>query len=477
MARRTKIIASVGPACSDEATMQALIEAGVDVWRLSLAHGTLDEQVATFRRLRKVSQESGRYIGILVDLPGPKVRCMPFPEGGCEVAQDAVLSLGIEGDASTADRLVVDYEGLLTDVGPGDQLSFGDGNVVLMVEDRASNALKTRVLHGGHLEGRPGLHVDSSKLRMSTPTPHDLMLSDTFVDLGTDMVALSFVRSAYDMRRLGVEPHPRGPLLVAKIETNAAVENLDGIIEASSAVMVARGDLGAECNIEELPHLQKRIIEACVAHGRPAITATQMLESLLHSPVPTRAEASDIANAVFDGTSAVMLSGETAIGHDPVNAVRTMARITERADERFDYEAWWNRLLSVRRRDDRAADYMRVTDGITQAASRLATELGAQAIICLSRSGFTARSMARFRPSMPLLGLTPEPRTAMQLSLSWGTRPLVFGERLTPAESALEAVHAAVRTGMVRSGDMVVVVSGTSPESHATDNLRAMRVP
>ena len=199
--------------------------------------------------------------GILVDLPGPKVRCKPFPEGGCNVTEDAVISLAIDGDASTADRLVVDYEGLLTDVGPGDRLSFGDGNVVLYVEDRASNALKTRVLHGGHLEGRPGLHIDSSKLRMSTPTPHDLKLADTFVDLGTDMVAVSFVRSAHDMRRLGVEPHPRGPLLVAKVETKAAVENLEGIIEASSAVMVARGDLGAECDIEELPHLQKRIIE------------------------------------------------------------------------------------------------------------------------------------------------------------------------------------------------------------------------
>ena len=457
--------------------MRAMIEAGVDVWRLGLAHGTLDEQVETFHRLRAVSQDSGRHVGILVDLPGPKVRCRPFAEGGCEVAQDAVVSVGIEGDASTSDRLIVDYEGLLTDVGPGDQLSFGDGNVVLVVEDRASNGLKTRVLHGGHLEGRPGLHIDSSKLRLSTPTPQDLKLTDTFIDLGTDMIALSFVRSAHDMRRLGVEPVPRGPLLVAKIETNAAVENLDGIIEASSAVMVARGDLGAECDIEDLPHLQKHIIEACVAQGRPAITATQMLESLLHSPVPTRAEASDIANAVFDGTSAVMLSGETAIGHDPVNAVRTMARITGRADERFDYEAWWTRLLSLRPPDDRAADYQLVTDGITQAASRLATELGAEAIICLSRSGFTARSTARFRPSMPLLGLTPEPRTAMQLSLSWGTRPLVFGERQTPAESALEAVQAAARTGVVRSGDMVVVVSGSTPESHATDSLRAMRVP
>ena len=231
---------------------------------------------------------------------------------------------------------------------------------------------------------------------------------DAFVEEGVDMVAVSFVRSAHDVRRVGVEPHPRGPLVVAKIETRAAVENLDGIIEASGAVMVARGDLGAELPIEELPHLQKRIIQRCITLGRPAITATQMLESMVHAPSPTRAEASDIANAVFDGTSALMLSGETAIGHDPVNAVATMARIAAAGRRRVRL-----RRLGLDRvqktRVDAAAERSThvVTNGMTTAAWRAANETGAAAIICITRTGFTVRSIARFRPRPRSSGSAP----------------------------------------------------------------------
>ncbi|HCB34597.1 MAG TPA: pyruvate kinase [Acidimicrobiaceae bacterium] len=477
MARRTKIIATIGPACEDEATLRGIIEAGADVIRLGLAHGELDEQIEKYHRIRHVSKQLGRYVGILVDLPGPKVRCASFPEGGSELVPDDIVELTPDGDASTAERVVVDYEGLLTDVGPGDRLAFGDGNVVLTVVGRDGDILSAQVVHGGHLEGRPGVHIASDRLRMTSPTKEDLRFADVFIDLGCDMLAVSFVRSAHDMRSLGVEPAPRGPLLVAKIETRAAVENLEGIIEASGAVMVARGDLGSECDIEELPHLQKSIIEACISLGRPAITATQMLESLLSAPAPTRAEASDVANAVFDGTSAVMLSGETAIGRDPVNAVATMARIAGRADESFDYAGWADRIGAVRSSSVAGEEYQRFTDALTMAASRVATALEANAIMCLSRSGFTARSMARFRPSMPMVGLTPDVRTAHQLSLSWGVQPLVFAENWSPEENATQAAHAAAAAGAVRSGDVVVVVSGSSSETHATDTLRVMRVP
>tara|TARA_B100000676_G_scaffold236508_1_gene236435 strand:+ start:21318 stop:22118 length:801 start_codon:yes stop_codon:yes gene_type:complete len=266
-------------------------------------------------------------------------------------------------------------------------------------------------------------------------------------------------------------------MIIAKIETKAAVLNLEGIIEASGAVMVARGDLGSEADIEELPHLQKHIIQECIALGRPAITATQMLESMVSAPTPTRAEASDIANAVFDGTSAVMLSGETAIGRDPINSVKTMARITARADEKFSYEAWGEHIQAIRRGAKSDAAYLRVTDALTSAAARTATETDAEAIICLSRSGFTVRSVARFRPTVPLFGMTFDDRTANQLSLSWGTRPLIFNEQATPAATAEEAVATAARVGVVRSGDTVVVVSGSSAATHATDTLRVLRVP
>ncbi|MBM35920.1 MAG: pyruvate kinase [Actinomycetota bacterium] len=477
MARRTKIIATIGPASEDETTLRGMIEAGMDVARIGLAHGTLDEQVEKFRMVRSVASDLGKHVGIVVDLPGPKIRCAPFADGGIELLEDTQVSIGVESETSTNDFISVDYPNLLQDVQLGDSLSFGDGKVVVNIEEREGDRLKARVAHGGRLEGRPGLHVPSDRLRLSSPTEHDLALLDTFVELGTDMVAVSFVRSAHDIRRLGVEPAPRGPMIIAKIETKAAVLNLEGIIEASGAVMVARGDLGSEADIEELPHLQKHIIQECIAVGRPAITATQMLESMVSAPTPTRAEASDIANAVFDGTSAVMLSGETAIGRDPINSVKTMARITARADEKFSYEAWVEHIQAIRKGAKSDAAYLRVTDALTMAAARTATDTHAEAIICLSRSGFTVRSVARFRPTVPLFGMTFDDRTANQLSLSWGTRPLIFNEQSTPAATAEEAVATAARVGVVRSGDTVVVVSGSSAATHATDTLRVLRVP
>ena len=477
MARRSKIIATIGPASENARTLKGMIEAGMDVARIGLAHGTVDEQIAKFQMVRAVAADLGRHVGIVVDLPGPKVRCMPFTDGGAELVEDTQVSLGVEETKSSSDHINVDYPNLLQDVQLGDSLSFGDGQVVVSIENREGERLKARVVHGGKLNGSPGLHVPSDRLRMSSPTDHDLELLDTFVEMGTDMVAVSFVRSAHDIRRLGVEPAPRGPMVIAKVETKAAVSNLEGIIEASGAVMVARGDLGSEMDIEELPHLQKYIIQECIALGRPAITATQMLESMVSAPTPTRAEASDIANAVFDGTSALMLSGETAIGRDPVNAVRTMARITARADEKFDYESWAEHIQAIRRGSRSDAAYLRVTDALTMAAARTATETDAEAIICLSRSGFTVRSVARFRPTVPLFGMTFDARTANQLSLSWGTRPLIFNEQATPAATAEEAVATAARVGVVRSGDTVVVVSGSSAETHATDTLRVLRVP
>ena len=477
MARRSKIIATIGPASENARTLKGMIEAGMDVARIGLAHGTVDEQIAKFQMVRAVAADLGRHVGIVVDLPGPKVRCMPFTDGGAELVEDTQVSLGVEETKSSSDHINVDYPNLLQDVQLGDSLSFGDGQVVVSIENREGERLKARVVHGGKLNGSPGLHVPSDRLRMSSPTDHDLELLDTFVEMGTDMVAVSFVRSAHDIRRLGVEPAPRGPMVIAKVETKGAVSNLEGIIEASGAVMVARGDLGSEMDIEELPHLQKYIIQECIALGRPAITATQMLESMVSAPTPTRAEASDIANAVFDGTSALMLSGETAIGRDPVNAVRTMARITARADEKFDYESWAEHIQAIRRGSRSDAAYLRVTDALTMAAARTATETDAEAIICLSRSGFTVRSVARFRPTVPLFGMTFDDRTANQLSLSWGTRPLIFNEQATPAATAEEAVATAARVGVVRSGDTVVVVSGSSAETDATDTLRVLRVP
>jgi pyruvate kinase len=476
MARRTKIIATIGPHSESEAMIKDLAEAGMDVARIGLAHGTLDEAIEKYRRVRHVEASLGRPIGVLVDLPGPKVRAGTMPEGGLSVGQGDLVKLVPGADGSTAAAIRVDHDGLLADLHVGDRVTFGDGGVMAEVDRRESDHLVARVTHGGLLQGRPGVHIPSDRLRIPSPTPEDLHMLDAFVDEGIDMVALSFVRSAHDVRRVGVEPHPRGPLVVAKIETRAAVDNLDSIIEASGAVMIARGDLGAEMPIEELPHLQKRILQRCITLGRPAITATQMLESMVAAPSPTRAEASDIANAVFDGSSALMLSGETAIGRDPVNAVATMARIAARADDEFDYDAWGTRVHAMATTMQPHVDDT-VTNSMTNAAWRAALESGASAIICITRTGFTVRSIARFRPQAKILGFSSDPQTLRQLKLSWGAAPYALDVDYHAENVITHVVNVARESGEIRRGDLVCVLSGSSEyPGQATDSLRLIPI-
>lgn len=473
--RRTKIIATIGPACADETTMKAMVEAGMDVARLNLSHGTLDDHLERLAQLRRIADGVGRTVGVMADLPGPKVRLGSF-DGPVNLHINDEILLEPGDGKSIAGHFTVGYESLLTDIHLGDRLAVGDGSIVLEIVEHTENALKARVLFGGTVQGRPGLHIPSDRLKLATPTPDDLLLLDAMVDADIDMVALSFVRSAHDVRRVGLEPAPRGPLVVAKIETRAAVENLDGIITESGAIMVARGDLGTECSIQDLPHLQKSIIARCIALGRPAITATQMLESMISAPSPTRAEASDVANAVFDGTSAVMLSAETAIGRDPAHVVATMASIAQRADQEFNYDQWGRQL----RRDhltERQAGDLTVTDTMTLATWQAAKEIEPKAIICISRSGFTVRAIARFRPEAPILGFSPEDRTIRQLTMSWGATPIKIDridDNVTTVHNALELAKA---QGHLRTGDIVAVLAGSSASVKATDTLRMVRCP
>jgi pyruvate kinase len=476
MQRRTKIVATIGPASDDEATLRAMIAAGMDVVRLGLAHGTLDEALARYHRIRKVAHEEGRHIGIIVDLPGPKVRAGNFGEEGVEFPPGAVVRLEVGNERSTADVIQIDYEGLLDDIQVGDRLAIGDGKLFLDVSEKHVDKLVANVSTGGIVRGRPGIHIPSDRLSMATPTPEDFRALDAFVDVGVDMVALSFVRSAHDVRRVGTEPYPRGPLLVAKIETRAAVDNLSGIIEASGAIMVARGDLGNECTIEELPHLQKRIIRECIALGKPVITATQMLESMVTASSPTRAEASDVANAVWDGSSAVMLSAETAVGVDPVNVVRTMSRIARRADEEFDDAAWAASLAKLRMTRSDVREHS-ITDAMTMAAWRAASELSLQNIVCISGSGFTVRSIARFRPNARILGFSHNPRTIGQLTMSWGTTPILLDKEGSNEEMVKRALQLARDAGYVRPGELVAVLAGGSIASRSTNVLRLEQVP
>ncbi len=448
----------------------------MDVARLNLSHGSLDSALELYQRIRRVACQERRQIGILADLPGPKVRVAPFPSGGAVLEQDATVTLRSGTTESNASILEVDYESLLDDLQVGDRVGLADGQIVIQIESADATELRGRVLHGGLLRGRPGFYIPAERLSISTPTDQDRRYAAAFSEVGVDFIGVSLVRHAKDLQSLRNATPPVGPLLVAKIETRQAVENIDAIIEAADAIMVARGDLGMEFPIQNLPHLQKDIIRRCIAGGRPAITATQMLESMIESPVPTRAEASDVANAVFDGSSAVMLSAETAIGVHPVQVVSTMARIAQEADACFDHDRWAQTITELRMiHPDQAS--LSVTDAITMAAYRVVEEVHLAALVCVSGSGFTVRSMARFRPQVPLLGLSADLRTVRQLTLSWGVEPIQLASQIAYESRVADAVEAATELGHLRAGDLIAVLAGINPAMRSTDVLRLLRVP
>ena len=476
MARRTKIIATIGPASSSPDVLKSLMAAGMDVARLNPAHGTIQEILEIHENLRRAEKEAGRPLGVLVDLPGPKIRTAPFPKGGMSLKLGQEILMRPGNTLSTPECLQIAYDSLCSDLHEGDRVGLADGQVVIEITESSGGGFKGRVLHGGHLMGRPGFHIPSERLSLTSPTTDDLRIADAFVEAGVDFLGVSFVRSSDDLRKLNLPAAPDGPLLVAKIETTEAVKNLSDIVKCAGAVMVARGDLGLEFPIEELPHLQKRIVGECVAVGLPAITATQMLNSMMISPVPTRAEVSDVANAVFDGTSAVMLSGETAIGEHPEVVVKTMARIAERADEQFDNKGWARRITDVKL-DEPGTKPMSVTDAMTMAASRVCFQSDLAALLCVSGSGLTVRSMARFRPDVQILGFSTNPRTVGQLTLSWGVEPLFIESTAAYEERVMEVVAMAMKQRRIHAGDLVGVLAGISPSGRTTDVLRLMNVP
>ena len=341
---RTKIVATLGPASEQPPVLDELLAAGVDVVRLNLSHGTLESHLERLRSVRAAAERVGQVVAVLADLPGPKVRSGQFPDGGVELVNGSSVRLVPDHNegrgTSDASTISVEYSSLLADLLPGDLVVLGDGAISLSVDSVDEHAVHCRVRTGGRVQGRPGVHIPSERLRLSTPTDEDLVLGRAMAESGADFLAVSFVRSAHDLRVMREAVAPMQVRLVAKVETMSAIAGLDEIIAEADAVMVARGDLGIECPMEDVPHLQKQIVRHCVERAVPVITATQMLESMINAPAPTRAEVSDVANAVFDGTDAVMLSGETAIGVDPVGVVTTMARIAARAESEAAYGRW-----------------------------------------------------------------------------------------------------------------------------------------
>src|SRR3954454_8484179 len=473
MSRRTKIVATLGPACDGDATLAKLLYAGVDVVRLNLSHGTWDEHATRLAQGRAWPAELGRAIGVLADLPGPKIRAGQFPEGGVALVAGSFLRLRPGEQMSTAGLIHVDYPSLLDDLRAGDRLIIGDGAISLRLVAVGPDEAEALIETGGRTQGRPGVHLPSERMRLTTPTADDLVLAEQAASAGVGFLTVSFVRAGADMRAVADVVAGRAQL-VAKIETTAALDNLSEILDESDAVMVARGDLGIDCPLEDVPHLQKTIIGRCVEFGVPVITATQMLESMITAPSPTRAEVTDVANAIFDGTDALMLSGETAIGHDPALVVTTMSRIAERAEREARYREWAARLGRIERaRWDSISD--QITAALTHAASQAAEDVSAAAILCCTSRGRTAKAMARFRPSARLLALSPNQRTLNALTLSWGVEPVMVDTYDSTDDMLWYAVERSVQAGLISQGDVVVVLAG-SPERRASTAADVLRV-
>jgi pyruvate kinase len=459
--RRTKIVATIGPASSTHAMVRSLAEAGMDAARLNLSHGTHEDHAAGAALVRRVQGELGRPLALIADLQGPKLRVGDLPAPRSLVAGDEVVLVGAQAAANG--ELPITPEGIGAMLRPGNDVLIDDGLVRLAVEDVAGGRARCRVVVGGEVAAHKGVNLPGVAIAIPSLTDKDVADLEFALRLGVDFVALSFVRSADDVRQLQgiIREHGSQARVIAKIEKPEAVEALEDVLAEADALMVARGDLGVEIGGATVPLVQKRIILRCLDVGKPVITATQMLESMIEHGEPTRAEASDVANAILDGTSAVMLSAETAIGAYPIQAVRTMDSIARAVEPsmRYRHEA----PDSVRERDIRRAMSMVATD--------LAETLGAKAILAATATGRTASQIARLRPPRPMIGLSHHQSAVQQMALEWGVLPLLMPSTVDVEDLWARTIETARASGLVEPGDLVILVAGTAVNLSGSTNV------
>jgi pyruvate kinase len=468
--RNAKIVCTLGPASSDRETIRSLADAGMSVARLNASHGSTDHRRTVIDRVREVDEELTEPLAVMVDLKGPEVRT-------AEIDSPVMLETGSEVVFAEGDTSTPEFVGLtvsITECEPGDTILLDDGRIEARVVEVDGEEVVAEIISGGKLQSRKGVNIPGVDLDIELITEGDEKELQLAADKRADFVAASFVRDGEDVYKIIDKLEEFGDPdipVIAKIERAGAVENLDEIISAADGVMVARGDLGVECPLEDVPIVQKRIIKKCVDAGVPVITATEMLDSMIHTRRPTRAEASDVANAVLDGTDAVMLSGETAIGDHPVRVVETMADIVNGVEATDEYAE------NIEQRVPAAKDQSR-TEALSRSARYLARDIGASAVVAASESGYTARKTAKFRPQVPIVATTPNDRVRRQLAVVWGVIPRYF-EYQDNVETVLEgSVQAALDTSVAESGDTVVALSGmvSSLEQTQTTNMLKVHV-
>ena len=463
--RKTKIICTIGPASENEETLRELMLAGMNVARFNFSHGTHEEQKRKLTSVLKVSNELGLPVATLLDTKGPEIRLKDFANSKEQLVEGQTFTLTTEEMMGTNEKASITYKNLKNDVKVGMTILIDDGKIEMVIEKITDTDIVCRVINGGFVSNHKGINAPGAVLSM--PYISDVDRADiTFcAQMGYDFLAASFARSKEDIlevRKILDENNSKAKI-IAKIENMQGIENVEEILEVSDGIMVARGDMGVEIPLEEVPVIQKAMIKKAVAQGKQVITATQMLESMISNPRPTRAETADVANAIYDGTTAIMLSGETAAGDYPVEAVTTMAKIAERAEQDIDYGG--------RMKKYDTADGVDITTAISHATCTTAMDLRAAAIITVTMSGFTADMISRYKPGCPIIGCSVNPRVCRQLNLSWGVAPLLIHKEETADDLFEEATKAAEKAGLVKKGDVVVLTAGVPLGMTGTTNM------
>jgi pyruvate kinase len=463
--RKTKIVCTIGPASEQVATLRELIREGMNVARLNFSHGNHEEHAMRIERIRQAAKEEGKVVAILLDTKGPEIRTgdLKFPEVELVAGNSITLTTDcLIGDVS---KISISYADFTKDVHPGSTVLIDDGLIGLTVHTINGPDVQCTIQSSGILKSKKGVNVPGIRINLPGITEKDAQDIRFGIEHDVDFIAASFIRKAEDVLEIRkiLEEHEVYIPIIAKIENQQGVENVDAILEVADGLMVARGDLGVEIPVEEVPLVQKETIRKCNLIGKPVITATQMLDSMQRNPRPTRAETSDVANAILDGTDAIMLSGETAAGKYPIESVRTMAKIAERTEASFHHEEWLNKI-------SKEAGHT-ITDSISQAVVHTGRNLKASAIVTATERGYTPRMIAKYRPNVPVLAVTPNEDILRKLSLVWGVVPVLGVECSNTDEMLQSSIHAAISSSIVSQGDLIIITAGVPVGQSGTTNL------